>query len=134
DGHVTGVQTCALPISDFESVGTVVEQTPEISRPVILQAAEMATASATSEFAEVSTITPQKPDEISEDGEEVTFSTQEPSEFFGDAKESVLPSEEPSEETLSGAEFAWPAVEPATEFAVEPIAQEQPHEIIATVT
>src|SRR6266498_1213296 len=119
---------------DFESVGTVVEQTPEISRPAILQAAEMATASATSEFAEVSTITPQKPDEISEDGEEVTFSTQEPSEFFGDAKESVLPSEEPSEETLSGAEFAWPAVEPATEFAVEPIAQEQPHEIIATAT
>src|SRR5437870_9968954 len=85
---------------DFESVGTVVEQTPEISRPVILQAAEMATASATSEFAEVSTITPQKPDEISEDGEEVTFSTQEPNAFG----------------------------------AVEPIAQEQPHEIIATAT
>ncbi len=51
---------------DFEScVGEVVEQTPDIQQPSIPQAAEMVTASATSEFAEVSAIVPQQPDEIS---------------------------------------------------------------------
>ena len=123
---------------DFESfVGPVVEQTPELPQPAIPQTAETVTASATDEFVKVSAIAPQQPDDISEDGEEVTFYTQEPTEFFGDAKESVLPADEPSEETLTGAEFAWPAVEPAalnTFGAVEPIAQEQPHEIIATAT
>jgi Flp pilus assembly protein TadD len=123
---------------DFESfVGSVVEQTPEMPQPAIPQAAEMVTASAIDEFAEVSAIAPQQPVDISEDGEEVTFYPQEPTEFFGDAKESVLPAEEPSEETLTGAEFAWPAVKPAAPNAfgaVEPIAQEQPHEIIATAT
>lgn len=123
---------------DFESsVGAVVEQTPEIVQPASPQAAELVTASATSEFAEVSAIVPQQPNEISQDGEEVASYMQEPTEFFGDAKESVLPAEEPSEETLTGAEFAWPAVEPAAPNAfgaVEPIAQEQPHKIIATAT
>src|SRR5207245_8871791 len=123
---------------DFESsVGSVVEQTPKIPQPAIPQAAETVTASATDEFAEVSAIAPQQPNEISQDGEEMASYMQEPTEFFGDAKESVLPAEEPSEETLTGGEFAWPAVEPAALNAfgeVEPIAQEQPHEIIATAT
>jgi tetratricopeptide (TPR) repeat protein len=123
---------------DLESsVGSVVEQTPKMPQPAIPQAAETVTASATDEFAEVSAIAPQQPNEISQDGEEVASYMQEPTEFFGDAKESVLPAEEPSEETLTGAEFAWPAVEPAALNAfgaVEPIAQEQPHEIIATAT
>ena len=100
---------------DFESsVGQVVEQTPDIPQPSIPQATEMATASATSEFAEVSAIVPQQPTEISEDGEGATFYTQEPGEFFGDSKQSVLPVEAPSEEALAGAEFAWPVVEPST--------------------
>jgi hypothetical protein len=99
---------------DLEStVGSVVEQTPKMPQPAIPQAAETVTASATDEFAEVSAIAPQQPNEISQDGEEVASYMQEPTEFFGDAKESVLPAEEPSEETLTGAEFAWPAVEPA---------------------
>ena len=123
---------------DFESaVGPVVEQTPKMPQPAIPQRAELVRASATSEFAEVSAIVPQQPNEISQDGEEVASYMQEPTEFFGDAKESVLPAEEPSEEMLTGAEFAWPAVEPAAPNAfgaVEPIAQEQPHEIIATAT
>jgi hypothetical protein len=121
-------------------VGEVVEQTPDIPEPSIPQAPEMAIASATSEFAEVSAIVPQQPTEISEDGEEATSYTQEPGDFSGDSKQSVLPVEAPSEEAFAGAEFAWPAVEPSTgvvvagggdprEFAVEPIAQEQPQEI-----
>jgi Flp pilus assembly protein TadD len=123
---------------DFESsVGQVVEQTPEIVQPAIPRAAELVTASATSEFAEVSAIVPQQPNEISQDGEEVASYMQEPIEFFGDAKESVLPAEEPSEETLTGGEFAWPAVEPAAPSAfgaVEPIAQELPDQIISTAS
>jgi tetratricopeptide (TPR) repeat protein len=122
---------------DFESsVGAVVEQTPDIPQPSIPQATEMATASATSEFAEVSAIVSQQPTEISEDGEEATFYTQEPSEFFGDSKQSVLPVEAPSEEALAGAEFAWPVVEPSTPnaFGVEPIAQELPDQIISTAS
>jgi tetratricopeptide (TPR) repeat protein len=120
------------PIAEpgFESsVGEVVEQTPEIPQPAIPEPTEMATASATSEFADVSAIVAQQPDEISGDGEGATFYTQEPVEFFGDVKESVLPVEAPGEEALAGAEFAWPAVEPSAEFAVEPVAQEQPHQI-----
>ncbi|HJW38871.1 MAG TPA: tetratricopeptide repeat protein [Candidatus Udaeobacter sp.] len=118
---------------DFEScVGEVVEQTPDIQQPSIPQAAEMVTASATSEFAEVSAIVPQQPDEISGDGEAATFYTQEPGEFFGDSKQSVLPVEAPGAEAFAGAEFAWPAVEPSAEFAVEPIAQELPDQITST--
>ena len=117
---------------DFESsVGDVVEQAPEIPQPVIAQAAEMATASTTSDFAEeVSAIFPQQPTEILGDGEGVAFYPQETSEFFGDSKQSVLPVEEqPTEEAPSSTEFAWPVVEPSGDFAVEPIAQEQPQQI-----
>jgi hypothetical protein len=40
-------------------------------------------------------------------------------------KEAVLPAEEePSQEAFAGAQFAWPAAEPS-EFAVEPVTQEQ---------
>ncbi len=120
---------------DFESVGPVVEQLPEIVQPASPQPTEMATASATSEFAEVSAIVPQQPNEISEDGEEVTFYTQEPSEFFGDTKEAVLRAEEqPSEETVAGAAVAWPAEKPSTEFAGEPVTQELPEQIIPTAS
>ncbi|MGH7982511.1 MAG: tetratricopeptide repeat protein [Candidatus Udaeobacter sp.] len=118
---------------DLESsVGPVVEQTPEILQPAVPEAAEMATASATTEFGEVSAFVPQQPNEISENGEEVAFYAQEPSEFFGDVKEAVLPAEEePREAAFASAEFAWPAVEPS-EFAVEPVAQEQPIPSIAS--
>ena len=120
---------------DFESsVGDVVEQTPEIPQPAVPQPAEMATASATNEFAEVSASVPQQPSEISGDGDGdgATFYTEERSEFFGDVKEAVLPAEdEPSQEAFAGAQFAWPATEPS-EFAVEPVAQEQPIPSIAS--
>jgi hypothetical protein len=116
---------------DFESsVGPVVEQTPEILQPAVPEAAEMATASATTEFAEVSAIVPQQPNEISGDVEGVAFYAQEPSEFFGDLKEAVLPAEEePSQGTFADAAVAWPTAEPSAEFAVEPLAQEQPQQI-----
>jgi hypothetical protein len=115
---------------DFESsVGEVIEQMPEIPQPGVPQPAEMAAASATTEFTEVSAIEPQQPSEILGDGEGVTFYPQAPSEFFGEVKESVLPAEEePAQEAFAGAQFAWPAVEPS-EFAAEPIAQEQPQQI-----
>jgi tetratricopeptide (TPR) repeat protein len=123
------------PIAEpnFESsVGDVVEQTPEIPQPAVPHSAEMATASATTEFAEVSASVPQQPSEISGDGDGATFYTEEPSEFFGDVKEAVLPAEEqPSQEAFADAQFVWPAAEPS-EFAVEPIAQEQPIPSIAS--
>ena len=117
---------------DFESsVGPVVEQAPEVPQPLIPEAAEIPAFSATTEFAEVSAIVPQQPTEG--DGEGVAFYPQEPGEFFGDVKESALPSEEePREAAFASADFAWPAVEPSAEFAVEPIAEEQP--IPATVS
>jgi hypothetical protein len=91
----------------------------------------MATVSATSEFAEVSAIVPQQPTEG--DGEGVAFYPEGPGEFFGDVKESALPSEEePREAPFASADFAWPVVEPSAEFAVEPIAQEQPIPSIAS--
>lgn len=120
---------------DFESsVGDVVEQTPEIPQPVVPQPAEMATTSATTEFAEASASLPQQPSEISGDGDGdgATFYTQERSEFFGDVKEAALPAEEePTQEAFGGAQFAWPAAEPS-EFAVEPVTQEQPIPSIAS--
>ncbi|PYL04227.1 MAG: hypothetical protein DME31_04190 [Verrucomicrobia bacterium] len=117
---------------DFESaVGPVVEQAPEVPQPVIPEAAEMATVSATSEFAEVSAIVPQQPTEG--DGEGVAFYPEEPGAFFGESQQSVLPAEEqPREAAFASADFAWPAVEPSAEFAVEPIAQEQPIPSIAS--
>src|SRR5436190_1713272 len=117
---------------DFESaVGPVVEQAPEVPQPVIPEAAEMATVSATSEFAEVSAIVPQQP--IEGDGEGVAFYPEEPGAFFGESQQSVLPAEEqPREAAFASADFAWPAVEPLAEFAVEPIAQEQPIPSIAS--
>jgi Flp pilus assembly protein TadD len=115
---------------DFESsVGPVVEQRPEVLQPGIPHAAEIVTASATSEFADVSAIVPQQSNEISEDGDGVRVYAQEPSKFFGDANEAVLPAiEEPREETLADAAVASPVVEPS-EFAVEPVAQEQSQQI-----
>jgi Flp pilus assembly protein TadD len=128
-----------IPEHDFESsVGPVVEQAPEILQPGVTEAAEMATASATTEFGEVSAIVPQQPSEISGDGngEGVTFYAQEPSEFFGDVTEAVLPAaEEPREAAFASAEFAWPAAEPsAPAFGLEPIAQEQPQQIPSIAT
>ena len=120
---------------DFESsVGPVVEQASEIL--AIPQAPEIATASATTEFAEVSAIVPERPTEIFGDGEGVKFYPQEPSGFFGDVKEAAPPSEEePREAPFESAEFAWPAVEPSAPNAfgaVEPVVQEQPIPSIAT--
>ena len=109
---------------DLESsVGPVVEQTSEILQPAVPEAVEMATASATTEFV------PEESNEILGNGEGATYA-QQPSEFFGDVKEPVLPAEEePREAAFASAEFAWPAVEPSAEFAVEPVAQEQPQQI-----
>ena len=116
---------------DFEScVGPVVEQSPEILQPAVPEAVEMATASAATEFGEVSAFVPQESNEILGNGEGATFYAQEPSEFFGDLKEPVLPAEEePREAAFAIAEFAWPAGGPSAEFAVEPVAQEQPQQI-----
>jgi tetratricopeptide (TPR) repeat protein len=114
---------------DLESsVGPVVQQTPEMVQPAIPQAAEMVTASATDEFAEVSAIAPQGPNEISETVEEAAWFVQDASEFSGGAKEAVVSPEEPSE-VVEGAEFAWPAAPAPREFAAEPIGEEQPQQI-----
>jgi len=116
---------------DVESyVGPVVEQTPEIPQPAVSQPTEIETAPAISEFAEVTASATQEPNEIFERAEQVTVSTQEANEFSGDTKETVLIAEEPSE-TLGGAEFAWPTIEASTESAVEPMREEQSHQLIS---
>jgi Flp pilus assembly protein TadD len=120
--------------SDFKSaVGPVVEQTSEILQPAIPQPTEMVTAHAINDFAEVSPTAAQEPNEIFENAEQVTVSTQEANEFSGDAKETVLIPEE-SSETLAGAEFVWPPIEASTEFAVEPMRQEQSHQVISAAS
>jgi Flp pilus assembly protein TadD len=121
---------------DFESsVGPVFEQSPEeILQPVTSQPTEMVTASVIDEFAEVATVAPQEPHELLESADEVTFSTtQEANDFSGDGREAVLIPEEPTE-TLGGADATWAAEEPSTDFAVEPITQEQPQPIISTAS
>ena len=118
----------------FESsVGPVVEQTPESLQPAISQTTEMVTASATSEFAELSETAPPEPKDAWADGEQAAFAPQEVNEFFGDAKEAVSPPEEPVE-PLEDVEVPLSTVEASTEFAVEPITQEQPHDIVSTVS
>ncbi len=120
--------------SDFESyVGPVVEQTSEIVQPAVSQPTEMETAPAISEFAEVTASGTQEPNKILERVEQATVSTREANEFSGDAKETVLIAEEPSE-TLGGAEFAWPTIEASTESAVEPMREEQSHQVIAAAS
>src|SRR5204862_6794487 len=60
---------------------------------------------------------------------------EEANQFSGDTKETepVLIAEEPSE-SLGGEEFAWPEMEPSADFAVEPMSQEQSHQVISAAT
>ena len=117
---------------DFESsVGPVLEQTAETLQPAApSEAAETITAPAISEFAEVSSSA--TPNEIFDRAEQVTVSSEEANQFSGDTKETepVLIAEEPSE-SLGGEEFAWPEMEPSADFAVEPMSQEQSHQLIS---
>ena len=121
--------------SDFESsVGPVLEQTPETPQPAApSEAAEAITAPAISEFAEVSSSA--TPNEIFDRSEQMTVSSEEANQFSGDTKETepVLIAEELSQ-SLGGEEFAWPKMEPSADFAVEPMRQEQSHQLIATAT
>ena len=120
---------------DFESsVGPVLEQTAEALQPAApSEAAETITAPAISEFAEVSSSA--TPNEIFDRAEQVTVSSEEANQFSGDTKETepVLIAEEPSE-SLGGEEFAWPEMEPSADFAVEPMSQEQSHQVISAAT
>ena len=117
---------------DFESsVGPVLEQTAEtLQTAAPSEAAETITAPAISEFAEVSSSA--TPNEIFDRAEQVTVSSEEANQFSGDTKETepVLIAEEPSE-SLGGEEFAWPEMEPSADFAVEPMSQEQSHQLIS---
>ena len=118
--------------SDFEStVGPVLEQTAETLEPAApSEAAETITAPAISEFAEVSSSA--TPNEIFDRAEQMTVSSEEANQFSGDTKETepVLIAEEPSE-SLGGEEFAWPEMEPSADFAIEPMSQEQSHQLIS---
>jgi len=119
--------------NDFESsVGEVVEQTVENLQPEPpFGAAETITAPpAISEFAEVSSAA--TPNEIFDRAEPVTISSEEANQFSGDTKETepVLITEVPSE-TLGREEFTWPEMEPSADFALEPMSQEQSHQLIS---
>jgi Flp pilus assembly protein TadD len=121
--------------NDFEStVGAVLEQTAETLQPAASsEVAETITTPAISEFAEVSSSA--TPNEIFDRAEQVTVSSEEANQFSGDTKETgpVLIAEEPSE-SLGGTEFAWPEMEPSADFAVEPVSQEQSHQLISAAT
>jgi tetratricopeptide (TPR) repeat protein len=128
--------------SDFESsVGPVLEQAPETVQPAapseaaetMSEAPETITAPATNEFAEVSA--DAMPNEIFDRAEQATVMSEEANQFSGDTKETepALIAEEPSE-SLGGAEFAWPEMEPSADFAVEPMSQEQSHQLISAAT
>jgi hypothetical protein len=119
---------------EFESsVGPVLDQTADTPQPATSEATEIITAPAMSEFAEVSEVA--TPNEILDQVEQVTVSSEEANQFSGDAKETetVLITEEPSE-SLGSAEFSWPEMEPSSDFAVEPMAQEQSHQLISAVS
>jgi Flp pilus assembly protein TadD len=135
------VELAAVAEPDFESsvgplvesVGPVVEQSSEITQPVTLQPTEAVTAPAIDEFAEVSASATAS--EIFDRAEQVTVPTEEANPFSGDAKETemaetALIAEEPSE-SLRGAEFTSPAMEPSTDFAVEPISQDESDQLIS---
>jgi hypothetical protein len=128
--------------SDFESsVGPVLEQTAETLQSAapsevaetMSEAPETITAAATNEFAEVSA--DAMPNEIFDRAEQATVMSEEANQFSGDTKETepALIAEEPSE-SLGGAEFAWPEMEPSADFAVEPMSQEQSHQLISAAT
>jgi Flp pilus assembly protein TadD len=115
---------------EFESVGPVLEQTADTPQPATSQATEMITAPAISEFAEVSE--DATPNEVFDRAEEVTVSTKAANQFSGDTKETetvLIP--EDSSESVGGAEFAWPEMESSADFAVEPMGQEQSHQLIS---
>src|SRR5881397_666500 len=118
--------------NDFESsVGPVLEQTAETQQPAApSEAAETITTPAISEFAEVSS--GEALNEIFDRAEQDTISSEEANQFSGDTKETepVLIAEEPSE-SLGGEEFAWPEMEPSADFAIEPMSQEQSHQLIS---
>jgi Flp pilus assembly protein TadD len=120
--------------NDFESsVGPVLEQTAETQQPAApSEAAETITAPAItiSEFAEVSSSA--TPNEIFDRAETVIISSEEVNQFSGDTKETepVLIAEERSE-TLGGEEFTWPEMESSADFAVEPMSQEESHQLIS---
>ena len=120
---------------DFESsVGPVLEQTADTQQPAApSEAAETITTPAISEFAEVSSAATAN--EIFDRAEQETISSEEANQFSGDTKETepVLIAEEPSE-SLGGEEFAWPEMEPSADFAVEPMSQKQPHQLISAAT
>ncbi len=121
--------------NDFESsVGPVLEQTAETQQPAApSEAAETITTPAISEFAEVSS--GETLNEIFDRAEQDTISSEEANQFSGDTKETepVLIAEEPGE-SLGGEEFAWPEMEPSADFAVEPMSQEQSHQLISAAT
>jgi tetratricopeptide (TPR) repeat protein len=124
---------------DFESVGEVVEQTPEITQPVMSQPTEPVMPPPVDEFAEVSASATTS--EVFEPAEQVTFAADEPNGFSEDAQqaeavETAFIPEEPTD-SFAAADFAWPATEPSTPNAfgaVEPISEEQPDPFISAVS
>jgi Flp pilus assembly protein TadD len=129
-------ELAAVGEPDFESVGPVFEQSSEITQPATLEPTEVITDPVITEFAEVSTSATAN--EIFDRAEQVTVPTEEANAFSGDAKETepaetALIPEEPSD-SLGAAQFTWPAMEPSTDFAVEPISQDQSDQFISAAS
>ena len=118
------------PAFDDSSVGPVVEQTPEVLQPVMFQSAEVITGRAAGEFADLSATETKEPSEIFEGAQEVTVFGQESNEFSGDGRETALIEQAPSE-TFGGTEVTWGEAEASSQFAVEPISQEQPQQFFS---
>lgn len=114
-----------LPPADepvFESVGPVVEQTPEVAPSPVLQHRETVAEPEISEFAEAATETVADSSQIFAPAEEYAAVAEEANGASEHQTEALLPAEQWNQPAAE--EVVWPA-EASPEFVAEPVAQEQ---------
>jgi tetratricopeptide (TPR) repeat protein len=110
----------------FESVGPVLEQTPEAVPAVASPEAEPDGVSGVSELVEASTTKPQPIDyEIPELPEEPAFAAHESQEFSKPATEEPVVAVEQPKEVSAGADYAWPVEAASPQLEPEPIGNHQ---------
>jgi tetratricopeptide (TPR) repeat protein len=131
--HVKSQRDQSAPVADpfFESVGPVLEQPPEtVPAAVSGQIEPDGAYSVSSEFAEPSTNTPQPVEaDIGQGREEAAVAVQETSEFSQQrTEEPLVVVEQPNEFYPSEAEYAWPPGEASSDFAAEPLGNDQEYE------
>ena len=131
--HAEPQRDQAAPVAApfFESVGPVVEQTPDVVSAVVSDEPERDGSPAISEFAEAAINAPQQiEDDVVQGPEEPVFAAHEANEFSERAtEEPVVAVEQPNELYADEAEYA-PAAKASPDFSTEPIGNDEPHEAI----